>query len=196
MQHAPEKVLMTTSFFFGYGSLVDRRTHLYSPATPARVAGWRRSWRRSPVRPVAFLTVQPDPATVLEGLVAGVPGDDWAALDAREANYDRVDTTLSVDPLPGREARVAIYAVPHERAAPAGGDHPILLSYLDVVLGGYLDQFGAAGAERFFTTTDGWDAPVVDDRAAPRYPRAQPLSDSVRHWVDGALDRHGVRVAR
>ncbi|MFD1341535.1 gamma-glutamylcyclotransferase family protein [Litorisediminicola beolgyonensis] len=175
---------------------MDRRTHIYAPSFPARVVGWRRSWRQSPVRRVAFLTVQPDPGTVLDGLVAAVPQGDWAALDAREASYDRVDTTLQVDPLPERAAQVAIYTVPHERAAPAGADHPILLSYLDVVLGGYLDQFDAAGAERFFETTDGWEAPVLDDRAAPLYPRSQPLSEMVRHWVDGALARRGVEVTK
>ena len=35
---------------------------------------------------------------------------------------------------------------------------PILLSYLDVVVQGYLAEFGEAGVARFFASTDGWGA--------------------------------------
>ena len=42
----------------------------------------------------------------------------------------------------------------------------------------------------FFATTDGWDAPILDDRADPIYPRHQVLkpleTDLVEHHL-GAL---------
>lgn len=34
---------MNNRYFFGYGSLVNRRTHDYAPLQKARVTGWRRA---------------------------------------------------------------------------------------------------------------------------------------------------------
>ena len=36
--------------FFGYGSLVNRATHDYRQAVPARLKGWRRVWRGTDLR--------------------------------------------------------------------------------------------------------------------------------------------------
>jgi hypothetical protein len=69
--------------------------------------------------------------------------------------------------------------------------HPILLSYVDAVVQGYLATYGEAGAERFFATTEGWDAPVLNDRATPRYPRAQTLTVLERDFVNAHLARNG-----
>jgi len=62
-----------------------------------------------------------------------------------------------------------------------------LLSYLDVVVQGFVHEFGTAGAKAFFETTDGWDTPVLDDRAAPIYPRAQTLSAEEQALTDRLL---------
>ena len=56
--------------FFGYGSLVNRATHDYPAATPAQLRGWRRTWVRTDIRDVVFLSVRPDPGSVIDGLVA------------------------------------------------------------------------------------------------------------------------------
>jgi len=66
-------------------------------------------------------------------------------------------------------------------------DHPILLSYVDAVLQGYLREFGEAGAERFCATTEGWNTPVRNDRSNPVYPRAQKLSAAEQAFVDDML---------
>ena len=66
-------------------------------------------------------------------------------------------------------------------------DFPVVLSYVDVILGGYMAEFGEAGAERFMATTDGWFVPIVDDRAAPTYPRAVALTAQQRRFVDRLL---------
>jgi hypothetical protein len=123
-----------------------------------------------------------------------VPGADWVALDAREAGYDRhpVGPGLTVETVIG--VATQIYAVPATPMAADGG--PILLSYLDVVLQGYLVEFGHAGVRRFMDTTDGWETPVLDDRAAPRYPRHQRLGATEHAMVDAELDRLGVKVLR
>jgi hypothetical protein len=47
---------------------------------------------------------------------------------------------------------------------------------------------------RFFATTQGWDAPILNDRTAPRYSRAQQLSSDETNTVDTALKRLGARI--
>jgi len=176
--------------FFGYGSLVNRATHDYPGARSARLSGWQRVWVHTPARDLAFLSVRPAPGCNIAGLVAEVPGHDWRALDAREFAYARHPVTAELPDGPGLPAQV--YAVPGSEAHAPAVAHPILLSYLDVVVQGFLREFGAKGAEDFFATTAGWQAPVLDDRAAPRYPRAQTLAQSERATVDDALARLGV----
>jgi hypothetical protein len=175
--------------FFGYGSLVNRATHDYPGAQAAILQGWRRVWVHTPARAVAFLSVEQAPGTTIAGLVADVPGADWAALDAREFAYARhaVSAQTPAGTLPAQ-----VYAVP-QGLAPTD-DHPILLSYLDAVVQGFLREYGVDGAADFFATTAGWQAPVLDDRAAPRYPRAQALSTRERATVDDGLARVGARL--
>jgi hypothetical protein len=105
-------------------------------------------------------------------------------LDERERGYDRHAIQI-----PEGETPTAVYAVPEDSWLPHGPDHPILLSYLDVVIAGYLEKFGTQGPQHFFETTQGWDAPVLNDRARPLYPRSKPLGDDVRDLVDGWLDQ-------
>lgn len=179
--------------FFGYGSLVNRATHDYPAAIPAKAQGWRRVWRQTVLRPYAYLSVIPANGSI-DGLLAEVPNGDWAALDEREKAYDRLparDTSHARSDRPD----VSIYAVPDRHLADSG-DHPVLLSYIDVVLQGYLQVFGADGPARFADTTDGWDTPILDDRAAPRYPRHQRLSTAETAMVDDLLAALDARVIR
>lgn len=187
---------MADAFFFGYGSLVNRKTHVYSDAHRVKVTGWRRAWRHTALRPIAFLTAIPCPDSAIDGLIAGVPGNDWVALDKREFAYDRVALTGAMDhPLPHRP-EVAIYAIPDGKHGAPDRNHPVLLSYLDVVVQGYLQEFGEAGVADFFATTDGWDAPILDDRAAPYYPRAQSLSGTEQQLVDRMLVDVGAKAVQ
>lgn len=175
--------------FFGYGSLVNRATHSFAVAYPAQAQGWRRAWRFTADRQVSFLTVIRDPQCTVDGLVAEVPEQDWPLLDQREHAYDRLTATDCVRHGGPADQSVALYAIAPDRLNLPDASHPVLLSYIDVVVQGFLREFGAAGAERFFDTTTGWEAPILDDRAAPRYPRAVSLSDAERTVVDSALHR-------
>ena len=182
-----------TPYFFGYGSLVNRNTHAYPDARPARLDGWRRKWVRTQGRDIVYLSVVRDPGTRIDGLIAAVPGADWAALDAREYGYARHASGGAVvhDLVPAPD--VAHYAIPPENCI-TGGDHVILLSYLDVVVQGFLREYGTEGAARFFDTTDGWDTPILNDRAAPLYPRHQTLTEAETKVVDQHLTRLSARV--
>jgi hypothetical protein len=178
---------MTLPHFFGYGSLVNRATHDYPVREIAQVHGWRRVWRHSAQRDVAFLTVEPAPGSVISGLIAEVPGADWAALDRREHAYDRLP--LTDDHRTGAAALdLHLYHAKPAHTGPPSLRHPVLLSYLDTVVEGYHDVFGAAGVTAFFETTAGWDAPILNDRADPVYPRATPVSPQLRGVVDAALE--------
>lgn len=180
--------------FFGYGSLVNRATHAYVQATPARLSGWRRIWRHTTLRPHPFLSAEPAAAEI-DGLVAAVPSGDWAALDAREAAYRRhaLDAGRLV-PAPAWAGRFEIYALDEAHAASAPGG-AILLSYLDTVVQGFLSEFGEAGVARFFDTTAGWTA-ILDDRARPSYPRAQRLTAAERALTDRHTDALGLARLR
>lgn len=182
---------MTAPYFFGYGSLVNTATHSYGGARPARLTGWRRAWVHTDLRDVAFLSAVPCAASSIDGLIAEVPGADWAALDEREFAYERLPASDKVSHDVQGSPQVSVYAVAAEKQTRPPEKHPILLSYLDVVLQGYLQVFGETGLRDFIDTTDGWDTPILDDRAAPRYPRHQRLSSGERALFDALIAATG-----
>lgn len=178
---------------FGYGSLVNTRTHDYTACRPATLSDHRRVWRHSTLRSVAFLSVEAWPGTDIDGLVAEVPPADWEALDHRERAYIRRDVAAQTRPKVGH-GPIVIYEVAHGHLAPPDTAHPILLSYIDTVCEGYLDHFGPLGLARFAGSTAGWGAPILDDRAAPVYPRHTAPGPRVMGAVDALLTRLGCRI--
>ncbi len=174
-------------FFFGYGSLVNTATHVYDRHHPARLTGWRRVWRHTPIRDMAFLTAEPCEQTVIDGLIAAVPGANWSALDERETGYDRVHLPKGVEHRADDAGHIAVYTIPADKHGIPDAQRPILLSYLDVVVQGYLQVFGEQGGQNFFATTAGWDTPILNDRSAPQYPRKQVLSATETAFVDDHL---------
>ena len=62
----------------------------YPRASKARVRGWARIWRGDITETGRIsLRHRGAPGVEIEGLIAAVPGGDWAALDARERAYAR-----------------------------------------------------------------------------------------------------------
>jgi hypothetical protein len=185
---------------FGYGSLVNAGT--LTPGTRTvrvRVTGWRRAWRHS--GPTAYgrrctLTVYSDPDSAIEGVVIAQPMDTLRALDKREGQYTRHALDAGaldwLDPRPDGWPAPFLYVGNAEHRRPGDAGHPIMLSYLDVVIAGFLKTFGASGADRFLRTTDDWHVPVLNDRAAPRYPRALSLNPGERQRVDRCLEELGI----
>lgn len=183
-----------TPFFFGYGSLVNRATHSYDHAHRASAKGWRRAWRFTHHRRVAYLTAIPCRDSKIFGLMAEVPNGDWVALDEREFAYDRIGATSHVDHPYDLPHEVSIYAIAEGQHRAPDPTHPILLSYLGTVVQGFLNEFGADGVTSFFDTTDGWDAPILDDRANPIYPRTQSLSRSENALTEHHMARMGCKL--
>lgn len=181
-------------YFMGYGSLVNRRTHDYAEVHTAQLRGWRRMWRKTTVREAAYLTVVPDSDCEIDGLVAAVPAEHWPALDQREAAYAKCAARHQVNaPLPD-DANVVVYAIEDGQHFPPDQASPVLLSYVDVVVQGYLHLFGEAGVTRFFETTSGWNAPVINDRDAPLYSRHQRLTARETALVDDMLSQVGAMM--
>lgn len=188
---------MSDPFFFGYGSLVNARTHDHPDPSPATVSGWTRSWRHTTRRPYAYLSVMPSEVTSIDGLIARVPENDWTALDKREAGYHR--QAIEDDSIKhGRSdpTEVQIYQTHAETDITGRVFYPILLSYLDVVVQGFRDIFGEDGVAAFFTSTEGWEAGILDDRSAPIYPRAQKLSPLETELVNHHIARLPAKVEK
>ena len=184
---------MSDPYFFGYGSLVNTRTHSYPDPQPATLKGWRRAWVATPRFGVVLLTGVPAPDHKIDGLIAQVPDADWGALDAREAGYNRLAAHKDITHSHSAEPEIAVYAVSAENFLERES-HIILLSYLDVVIQGFNEVYGEDGVRRFFDTTDGWDTPILNDREDPVYPRHQTLSEDERGLVDENLKRLSAQV--
>ncbi len=185
---------MTHPYFFGYGSLVNTETHHYVGSRPAVLRGWRRAWVQIDCRDMAFLTAVPHPGAAIQGLIAVVPNADWQALDQRETGYDRLPAQGLIEHDLLQTPDLQVYAIARETQNQIEPAFPILMSYLDVVVQGYLRVFGQAGVQAFFDTTDGWDRTIIDDRAHPRYPRHQILSQAERALVNHHLAQTAARI--
>lgn len=184
---------MNDPYFFGYGSLVNTKSHDYPNPQPATLRGWRRAWVATPRYGVVLLTGVPAPGHSIDGLIAHVPGADWAALDAREGGYARLQASRDVDHDLSHEPEIAVYAVAPEDMTD-NKSHSILLSYLDVVVQGFQEVYGASGVQHFFDTTDNWHTPILNDRDDPIYPRHQRLTKAQTALVDENLDRLSAQV--
>ncbi len=118
-------------------------------------------------------------------MTARVPGADWAALDKREHGYERL--IIPEDQLSPSAKNVSVYKSLPKNDQLGDAAFPILQSYLDCVLQGFLHVHGPNAPAAFIATTDGWETPILQDRGAPHYPRAITLSDEEAAHIDQLL---------
>ncbi len=189
--------------YFGYGSLVNRTTLRteYIAAQPVRLNGWRRCWRpRSNGDPVdarrksSMLSARKREGHAIDGLLIYDRLDHLPEVDRREATYDRVTVSLDRLEAKGRipdDCPIYIYEA-HTNSAAHDPGAPILQSYLDAVMQGFLHEFGEEGVHGFLHSTDGFDRPVRADRHEPVYSRAVDLPDHQRSFFDTLLEEKGV----
>lgn len=178
---------MTDPYFFGYGSLVNFSTHIYSDPRAAKISGWRRIWKTTSDGRSALLSIRPSAQDELLGLIARVPKGDWRALDERETGYHRQDVTDVMFCNAFKPQACSVYIVSKPAEPKVEVNSPILLTYLDVVLQGFLQIYGEHGPKEFFATTDSWDRPVLDDRSDPKYQRHQVLRKDETAMVNDLL---------
>jgi cation transport protein ChaC len=187
---------------FGYGSLVNRRTlPADAECLRVRVTGWRRAWRHASLTASGrrcTLTVVPDPDCTIFGTVVAQPVSGAGALQQREAQYGQVglppESVVWLDERPAGWPDPFIHVGHAEHARPGDFDHPVLLSYLDTVLSGFLATFGDDGPRHFIETTADWHVPVLNDRSRPIYPRAIRLRPEETELVDDLLAAAGATI--
>ncbi len=183
------------SYSFGYGSLVNKETHAFRELYKARVRGWRRRWCHwveADFGACTSLTVLPDPNAEITGLVMGTPLEDHAGLNKRENGYDRIIIPHhDIDHDGPDGAAVELYQ--SRQQLPGSDAAPILQSYVDTVMQGFEREFGAAGLTHFLENTDGWETPILRDRANPVYPRTTAITLEEKTRFDALLAPMGVR---
>lgn len=192
---------MTISYF-GYGSLVNTQTLPEgAQVVPGQLEGWVREWRiwgtTEFSRGICALSVSPKPGVTIRGVLAREPKERLAELDAREAKYHRV---AGIGPAFLCDAKkeagpedMFLYRSRPEHYGWGSDAYPILQSYIDCVLQGFHAFWGLEGVDHFLETTDGWHVPILKDRQAPIYPRAQIIEDDLLAEFDTRLKNLGVR---
>ncbi len=185
-----------TAYYFGYGSLVNRDTRpVGEQAWNARLSGWRRVWdhrvdMQDPRRACTSLSIQSARAdVVIDGVLVALPRTDLAQLDSREHGYERLELprkAFSFEQEPPADID-SIHVYRSLAPAQSRASHPILRSYVDCVMAGYLARFDWQGVEAFVSTTEGWGGVLLDDRTAPRYPRAVALAPELLEEFDRLL---------
>lgn len=135
-------------------------------------------------------------ATSIDGVLVTLHRRDLPALDEREAGYDRHLLPISAFVAPDEVLDsvngdgIYVYVSDNQHCFDADADHPVLQSYVDCVLAGFLDLFGERGLLAFMDTTRGWDRPIDNDRNNPRYPRAVNLSLQQQQQFDALLSKY------
>ncbi len=191
--------------YFGYGSLVNIETlrTRYVAAYPARLKGWRRHWQSrasgdagTEGKMPALLSVHRNDDTVIDGMLIIDHSAHLRDLDEREVHYSRVNVNEDLVDLAGCSE---LKSIPPENrfvyvATMVDDDRsPLLQSYLDAVMQGFLNAHGQTGLSRFIETTTGFDREIIMDRDKPLYPRAVTLSSREKLSFDRLLLDAGVQ---
>lgn len=190
--------------YFGFGSLVNRKT--LSPdivdAIPVALKGWRRHWQArsdepmqtTAVKSIALLSIHRDEKCEIDGLLIIDRLKNLPALDKREIQYQKQN--LFHDDLSGSTADLTKYThLPvHTYVSTAGHGQnqniTLLRSYLDVVMQGFMREYGEAGVRHFVETTSGFNLQIHEDRKRPVYPRHQGVSATNAKLFDKILRVH------
>lgn len=183
---------------FGYASLVlddDGRSKV------ARLPGYRRVWgvatdnlraipgykmyllRSDGSRPavyVAFIDIEPDPSSTVNGVARPVSAEWLRVLDLRERNYDRVEVTGQIEGVDGRVWTYVGSAEGRERLrrGRAEGRAVISRDYLEKVRAGFAGL--GAHEERAFAESSSLDGLSVWDLERLDLPPDPPPPEPVR----------------
>ena len=191
--------------YFGYGSLVNRNTRpAQEIAHSARLNGWQRVWDHRVSDPYrdkrcTSLSIEPSPEVAVEGVVVRLELDKLPQLDQREAGYDRLILPASDFDLPeelleqmateGMDEIMVYRSQEHNRGL-ADAENPVLQSYVDCVMAGYLHRFGEEGVNALVSSTRGWECSLFNDRTEPFYPRWVEVSSADQQYFDDSIDLH------
>lgn len=184
--------------YFGFGSLVNTSTLRtdYIETIPVALKGWRRHWQGRPAvddPEIALLSIHRHENAQLHGLIVVDSLENLDAVDEREQGYQRVQLSHDDFVVEGRTLPANLYVYVANTANEPDAQPPLLQSYLDAVMQGYLNEYGSNGLTHFIETTIGFDRPIIKDRNQPQYPRAIELDESSAELFDNTLRTAGVR---
>ena len=178
-------IRLPENFVVGYGSLVNPRSQERTlgepvPSVPIRIShefGYRRVWNYKITDMSTALGIEktsPDYADTINGVIFPVVGDDLEALDIRERNYDRIEVPWEFIQSVGwmrlpSEGTVWMYIPKEESVQQPTLKEPIIQSYIDLAMEGYLSYSDDFGRE-FIETTHYWPRYWVNDRLMSRRP--------------------------
>lgn len=167
-------------FILGYGSLINgtsrAKTGESGQVWPVRLQGFERHWSvMSPGYGMSSVAVVTAADGLCNGVLVEVSEREIPLFDQREHGYQRLQVhAQQLQPYGDEELPEGIVWIYHtDRVVAPTQECPIALSYTDVILAGCLEH-GAEFVEDFLSLTKGWQHPMLNDRPAPRYPRAQP----------------------
>ncbi len=177
---AKKNVPSPQNYIFGYGSLVNAESRAASfncmqSVVAARISaefGYKRVWNYKGPGFTALGLQKTDSPMSINGIIYSVHADDMSVWDQREKYYNRIELPWtfveSVDwmNLP-KDGKLWVY-IPkaHYLASPS---HPLIQSYIDICVTGFLD-YGEAFAVEFLQTTDNWSMYWLNDRLVARRP--------------------------
>jgi len=182
------------NFIFGFGSIVNDESRKSTDSSsgdpiPVRISsdfGYRRMWnfQGSSAKLTALGLVKvtnPAEKSTINGIIYPIKGNDMTAFDEREEGYNRVEVPLNLiqsvgwKQLPIHDYKIWAYipqgvnGVAGQDLQPATKFYPILQTYIDVVLTGFL-KYGENFAIEFLYTTGWWSKYWLNDRQVPRRP--------------------------
>ena len=200
-------------YVVGYGSLMQdesrKRTSPHAgPAHPVEVTGFRRAWiaKGDPLGfSTTYLGVAADPQSRVNAVIYRVEATELAATDRREGSYCRHSVplprirSLEKQPFELADGEAWIYVNRHRASAVPSAQYPIVQSYVDIFVGGCLEQeqrFELAGfARECVATTRDWSAHWVNDRLYPRRPFIyQPKARQIDALLAQQLPEYFARI--
>ena len=194
IEHAQQEPIVG---YFGYGSLVNEDTlrTKYIASIPATLLNWQRMWdipigKNFDDLDISLLTSRPVEKSITTGVIVFDRASNLPQVDERETNYDRhklnLDGLNSPVDLSNIPCDFYVYEAQKNPALPDPRP-PILQSYLDAVLQGFLRIYGNKGVEDFVNDTANFHTPILQDRDTPKYPRSVQLKPEERDLIDYIL---------
>jgi hypothetical protein len=189
------------NYVVGFGSLLSddsrrRFSDINCQAIPVVISGWRRAWMtRSLDEQQTHLSALVDEGASFNAALLPIEQIS-PQLIRREQDYEfvKVDSRqLSVavnQPLLDFSYELAnknLWICQTKKSESASPNYPICQTYLDTCLAGCLEIGMRGFCLEFLQSTAGWDAGWINDRLAPRYPRAAIISHETQHLIDEML---------
>lgn len=187
----------------GYGSLMNQSSretynNINSLCLPVKVHGWKREWvTRSVAEQQTYVGAIQAQNSVINA--QAVPSVIDQMLLKREVDYrfveiqpDSVQFTREVCPEIRQKINNSnIYICESLLIEAPTKKFPVYQSYLDTCLAGCIEVGGEMEATAFMRSTSGWPSfGVIDDRAAPRYPRVGHISKESYEIIDSVLSEY------